>query len=125
MHPASRARSGQRLGIDLGGTKTEAALLVCEADGSIRVQRRERIATPQADGYDAVLHNTAELIRKAAAWSPVAFEDLPVGVGMPGSVRRSDGAVKNSNTTCLNGRPFRQDLQQAVGRKLSFDNDAN
>jgi fructokinase len=125
MHPAPHARQGQRLGIDLGGTKTEAALLSYEADGSIGVRQRERTPTLQAEGYDTVLRGTAELIRRAARWSAVPFEDLPIGVGMPGNVRRSDGAVKNSNTTCLNGRPFRQDLQQAVGRELLFDNDAN
>jgi fructokinase len=33
--------------------------------------------------------------------------------------------VKNSNTTCLNGRPFRTDLERLVGRFIAFDNDAN
>ena len=54
---------------------------------------------------------------------------------MPGSVttRRPDGSrsdaplVKNSNTTCLNGRPFRSDLAAAlgVGSSIAFANDAN
>src|SRR5262249_55877779 len=30
-----------------------------------------------------------------------------------------------SNTTCLNGRAFRQDLERELGRPLGFDNDAN
>lgn len=123
-----RAHDGgpdQRLGIDLGGTKTEAALLTRGRDGRIRVERRERQGTPQSGGYDQVLGETAALIRRAGAWAQVSFADLPIGVGMPGSTRRRDGAVKNSNTVCLNGRPFRQDLQRAVGRSLLFDNDAN
>src|SRR5579872_1767392 len=33
--------------------------------------------------------------------------------------------VKNSNTTCLNGRPFRDDLVRLCGRPIAFANDAN
>jgi fructokinase len=52
---------------------------------------------------------------------------------MPGSVtlRRADGSpsdtplTKNSNTTVLNGRPFRRDLSRAVGVDIAFANDAN
>jgi fructokinase len=47
---------------------------------------------------------------------------------MPGSVtsRGSDvPLVKNSNTVCLNGRPFRRDLEAALGRPVVFGNDAN
>jgi fructokinase len=33
--------------------------------------------------------------------------------------------VKNSNTLCLNGRPFRADLVRRLGRPVAFDNDAN
>jgi fructokinase len=33
--------------------------------------------------------------------------------------------VKNSNTTCLNERPFREDLVAALGRPIVFENDAN
>jgi fructokinase len=52
---------------------------------------------------------------------------------MPGSatLRRPDGTpsdlalVKNSNTTCLNGRPFRHDLEKRLGVSVVFDNDAN
>jgi fructokinase len=44
---------------------------------------------------------------------------------MPGSITRRDGFVKNSNTVCLNGRPFRTDLMKKVGREIAFENDAN
>ena len=113
-----------RLGIDLGGTKTEAALVECGAEGPIRALRRVRVPTPRDQGYEAILRNTAELIREHArqAGDPAT---IPIGVGMPGGVRRHDGTVKNSNTTCLNGRPFRRDLQQLLGRQVLFDNDAN
>ncbi|HWN67823.1 MAG TPA: hypothetical protein VNM90_09290, partial [Haliangium sp.] len=45
----------------------------------------------------------------------------PIGVGMPGSTTRAEPPlVKNSNTTCLNGRPFRHDLARAIGRDVAF-----
>ena len=46
---------------------------------------------------------------------------------MPGSISLKSGRalVKNSNTTCLNGRPFRDDLAHALGRDVRFANDAN
>ena len=125
MSVAARKLPSLRLGIDLGGTKTEAALVQCAPDGSIQVRERRRIPTPSADGYAAVLESTAAFIREVAREASVEFASLPVGMGMPGGVRRRDGTTKNSNSTCLNGRPFRSDLVRALGREVLFDNDAN
>jgi fructokinase len=113
-----------RIGVDLGGTKVEAVVVRTEADGSYEELDRMRLPTPREQGYEAVLETVASVVQRMAARTRVPFEALPIGVGMPGGVRR-DGCVKNSNTTCLNGRPFRQDLEARLGRKLVFDNDAN
>lgn len=123
--PSRMVRPGIRLGVDLGGTKIEAALIECSSDASVHVLQRRRIPTPKDEGYEAVLGACAGFVLEVAREAPVAFEDLPIGAGMPGGIRRRDGLVKNSNTTCLNGRPFRADLQHAVGRAITFDNDAN
>ena len=48
-----------------------------------------------------------------------------VGAGLPGSIRRSTGLVKNANSTWLNGRPFAEDLSRAMGREVRVQNDAN
>jgi predicted NBD/HSP70 family sugar kinase len=109
------------LGVDLGGTKTEAVVARLEP---LEELARLRVPTERDRGYDAVLATTADVARRAAALAGVDLARVPVGVGMPGSVRR-DGMVKNSNTVCLNGRPFRQDLARALGRDVAFDNDAN
>jgi fructokinase len=125
--------SGLRLGVDLGGTKTEAVVLRMRPDEP-EILARIRIATAREDGYDAIVAATAKLIDDVAAVA--GLHTLPpIGVGMPGSVtmRRPDGArsatalVKNSNTTCLNGRPFRSDLGGAVraADPIAFANDAN
>ena len=113
------------VGVDLGGTKTEVVLLRSwPGTARYEVLERERVATQQEAGYAAILESTAALIeRVSAAATPAAA--LPVGVGMPGSVTRREGVVKNSNTVGLNGRPFREDLQRRLGRAVAFENDAN
>lgn len=125
------------LGVDLGGTKTEVALVkrfrpepreTPEAPAGpekYEVLLRRRVPTPGALGYDAVLGNVVELARGVARGLGIETAQLPTGVGMPGATTRREGFVKNSNTTCLNGRPFREDLSRALGRPVQFDNDAN
>jgi fructokinase len=110
------------LGVDLGGSKTEAVLLRMTPFGEVA---RVRVPTLREEGYEAVVARTADTAREVARRGGVSLEQVSIGVGMPGSVRRRDGLVKNSNTTCLNGRPFRQDLSAALEHDVVFDNDAN
>lgn len=106
-----------RIGIDLGGTKIEAAAL--ERDG--RVLARRRIATPAGD-YAATLAAVRELV---AAVEAAAGQRGTIGVGMPGALSPATGLVKNANSLCLNGRAFDRDLVAALGRPVRFANDAN
>jgi fructokinase len=114
------------IGVDLGGTKTEVLVATLEPFSELA---RVRVPTLREEGYLAIVDRTAETVREAAKQAGIRVESASIGVGMPGSVRRRDGRVKNSNTTCLNGQPFREDLTQALGRNLrhpvAFDNDAN
>jgi fructokinase len=110
------------LGVDLGGTKIEAVLLRGEAHVEVA---RLRVATDQAEGYEAIVARTAKLVRDVVEVAGVTSDQVTFGVGMPGHVSRGSGLVKNSNTACLNGRPFREDLARAVGRPIAFENDAN
>jgi fructokinase len=103
-----------RIGIDLGGTKIEAALL--DEAGAI-VQRR-RIATPRG-AYGPILEAIAGLVGQVAA------PGASIGVGIPGSLAAGTGLVRNANTTELNGRPLAQDLAAALGRPVRVSNDAN
>ena len=48
-----------------------------------------------------------------------------VGIGIPGVVSRATGLVKNANSTWLNGRPLRRDLEARLGRPVRLANDAN
>lgn len=104
------------LGIDLGGSKIEAALL--DADG--RLRWRDRVATPAGD-YAATLRAIAALVRRADA---LCCAPPTVGIGHPGSATPA-GLIRNANSTCLNGRPLQRDLEDALGRPLRLANDAN
>lgn len=112
------------IGVDLGGTKIEAVAAMPSADG-LDVLVRRRIPTERDRGYDAVLAAVAALIQSVAAEAGLDVATVPIGVGMPGGITRRRGLIKNSNTVCLNGRPFRSDLADALGRAIRFDNDAN
>jgi len=108
-------------GVDLGGTKTEIAVM--EA-ASLRILERHRAATPVSKGYDALLDNMASMIRQTADAAGLPLPDV-VGVAAPGMKDFRTGLHKNSNTTALNGRPFHDDLMRVLGRKVILENDAN
>jgi fructokinase len=99
-----------RLGIDLGGTKTEVLAL----QGGRELFRR-RVATPR--DYDGSIRAIAGLVADAAP-------EVPLGVGIPGT-ETPDGRIKNANSTWLNGHPLRADLEAATGRQVRLANDAN
>ena len=124
-----------RIGVDLGGTKTEA-VVVRLGGAEPEVLARRRIATARELGYTHIVEQTRALVAEVARDAGVEVGAIGgIGVGMPGSIttRRADGSatpgpelVKNSNTTCLNGMPFRADLTKALGRAdVAFANDAN
>jgi fructokinase len=105
-----------RLGVDFGGTKIEAAALGADGGFVARVRR------PNPGGYDAALETVAALVAEAARDAP---SDAPVGVGVPGSVSPRTGLIRNANSTWLNGRPFREDMEARLGRRVRIANDAN
>ncbi len=105
-----------RIGIDLGGTKTELALL--DAAGVIAWRRRE----PTPASYDAIIHTMAGLVAAAEATIGVS---ATVGVGIPGVISPATNLVKNASTQVLIGRPLDQDLAAAIGRPVRAENDAN
>ena len=79
---------GHYIGIDLGGTKTEVIVL----DSQSQTLYRERRPTPQHN-YDATLDNIAGLVFEAER--ALGLNHLPVGIGIPGTISRKTGFVKN------------------------------
>jgi len=109
-----------KIGIDLGGTKTEIILLN-SGDSEIH---RKRISTPRQEGYEAILDSVCRLCRETAGLIP-AGEDYTVGIGIPGIVDAETQLVHNANTTCLIGKPFQRDMERLIGRRIAMENDAN
>jgi len=105
------------LGIDLGGTKIEVIVLNEQGDECLR----QRVPTPQGD-YQAILRAIVDLVSMVEAKQGRVSS---IGVGAPGSVSRATGLLRNSNSVCLNGMPFKQDLELLLGRSVRLANDAD
>ena len=106
-----------RLGIDIGGTKIEAAAI--GADGRERFRRR--IATPHGE-YPQALD---ALVAHIAAAEKEAGEPCSIGIGMPGLVDPQTGLVENAYNTPFNRRPLQKDLEERLQREVRIANDAN
>lgn len=106
-----------RIGIDLGGTKIEAAAL----DDSGAMHRRQRIPTPIGDYAGTIAAIGALVGRIEGEIGPAAS----VGIAIPGTLVVETGLVKNANSVWLNGRPLGRDLEAALRRSVRFANDAN
>ncbi len=105
-----------RIGIDLGGTKTEILLLA--PDGTSLLRRR--VATPA--GYTESLTTIAGLVRAAEAEIGTTAS---VGVGIPGTISPATGLVQNASSNALNGHAFDRDLSALLAREVRVANDAN
>jgi predicted NBD/HSP70 family sugar kinase len=114
---ALRKPARPALGLDLGGTKIE--IIALDRDGTERL--RQRIPTPQGD-YDATLDAIVGLVHDTERQ---LGEGATIGIGTPGALSTATGRIKNSNSTCLNGRPLKTDLEVRLGRAVRIENDAN
>ena len=106
-----------RIGIDLGGTKIEAAAV----DRLGAVCARRRVATPWGN-YRGTIEAITALVQ---ATEQQIGEIATIGIGIPGAISPITGLVKNANSTWLIGRPLRQDLEAALRRPIRLANDAN
>jgi fructokinase len=106
-----------RIGIDLGGTKTE--IIALDERRAELLRRRE--PTPAGD-YDATLALIVRLVRETEA---DVGKRGSIGIGTPGALSPATRRLRNSNSACLNGRPLKEDLERALGREIRIANDAN
>jgi fructokinase len=106
-----------RIGIDVGGTKIEGIAL---ADASEEL-RRLRVQTPR-DDYAGTIEAIVSIVTRLEHETGTHGS---VGLGIPGAVSPETGRVKNANSTWLNGRALRTDVERALGRSVRLANDAN
>jgi len=105
-----------KIGIDLGGTKTEGILI----DNTGKELSRHRIKTEK--NYEGTIQGIISIVKK--------FENdfgnsESIGIGMPGAVSSNSALVKNANSIWLNGKPFKKDLEKELNRNVNLENDAN
>jgi len=105
-----------RIGIDLGGTKTE--IIALDERGETLFRHRQ----PTPRDYQQTIELIASLVDLA---EKETGQRGTVGMGIPGSISPYTGVVKNANSTWLNGKPFDKDLSQRLNREVRLANDAN
>lgn len=106
-----------RIGIDLGGTKTEVIALANDGEELFR----HRVLTPR-ENYDATIELVASLVAEAEQRTGMKGS---IGIGTPGAISPATGLIKNANSVWLNGKPLEQDLVAALGRPVRLANDAD
>ena len=105
-----------KIGIDLGGTKTEIIVL----DESLNILERKRVPTPK-DNYEKIIQNIVNLVNEVSQ----NISNFSIGVCCPGAISKNSGLIKNSNTQCLIGKSLKKDLENKLKKNISIENDAN
>ena len=109
-----------RLGLDVGGTKTDAVAI--DADGVVVRELR----LPTGFGAEAVLETTVEAATRLASLAgvePGTFESI--GVGIPGAVDSTTGRVSHAVNLGLDGLDLGGELSARLGRPVRVENDVN
>jgi predicted NBD/HSP70 family sugar kinase len=109
-------------GIDLGGTKIEGVIMDSSRPGEALFRLRRETGASQ--GYQHILSQIEGVIADLESASGLT-RPAKIGIGTPGAMEPSTGRLKNSNTTCLNDQPIRQDLERLTGSRILMANDAN
>ncbi|MGV3711778.1 ROK family protein [Pseudolysinimonas sp.] len=109
-----------RIGIDIGGTKTQVVAL--GADGTVTAEHR--LAT--GFGADAVLDAAESAVRALAADLGIAPADFAtIGVGIPGAVDPASGRVTHALNLGLEDLDLGGELGARLGRPVRVENDVN
>ena len=104
------------IGVDLGGTKTECIIL----DQKGKEIERLRKETPK--NYYGTLETVCELVNFFEKKYKV---ECSVGIGTPGALSKETNCIKGGNSTWINDRPLKKDIELRLNRSIFFENDAN
>jgi fructokinase len=111
--------SNYHIGIDLGGTKIEVAVL----DSQDKILFRERLFTEAHLGSEHIFDQIHALYSKAVM--SIQNKSHTLGLGTPGSISKKTHLLKNSNTLCLNDLPMQALLEDKLVHDIVIENDAN
>jgi len=105
-----------KIGIDYGGTKIEGILI--DQTGKEVLRKRSTYDKNYQSGIETVKSLVDEFDQYSGTKNTV-------GVGIPGSSSNETGLIKNANSTWLNNKPFKKDLENTLDREIRIMNDAN
>jgi len=106
------------VGIDIGGTKTDAVAI--DESGAIAGQVRVRSGI----GPSALVASTVLALEQLASRVGVtAVEFTSIGIGIPGTVVK--GRVSHALNLAIDGLDLGAELEARLGRSVSIDNDVN
>ena len=103
-------------GIDVGGTKFLGVVLADSGEVVVELRR----PTPQ--GNDALINELIEFANELAAFDPLGYDTL--GVGVPGLVTRQGIIRASPNLVGAFDLAVGPRLSEALGRAVAVDNDA-
>ena len=111
-----------RVGIDLGGTTIAAGIV--EEKGTI--VSRLTIATGENLTGEELIMRIAGLYRSLIRESGIPENEIVMaGIGVPGTVNQKTGEIEDANNLGLDHYPFRNKLEEQIGRFVALENDAN
>ena len=109
-----------RIGIDIGGTKTDAVAIT--STGEIV----EQLGLPTGFGPDAVLETAIAAVTRLADLTATDVADFTsIGIGIPGAVDNGTGRVTHAVNLGLEGLDLGAELSTRLGRAVRVDNDTN
>jgi len=110
------------LGLDLGARFVRGA--VCDLDGTVRARHDVELPVADAAGAVEAIARLQSTLLDASGLEPGLVDGVVVGV--PGVVEPDSGVLRLAeNVAGLEGRAFRDELQDAVGLPVTLENDIN
>lgn len=118
------------MGIDIGGTKIEAALYLYSDDKKDELQllASKRMPTQRDLGYESVIERLAAHIHSVLKDNQIEMSKLKgIGIGLPGTIHPESQLMLNGNSEIFIKRDFTTDLLTALKSKvvIRLANDAN
>jgi len=112
--------TGVRIGVDVGGTKTEA--VVVADDGAVL----ERVRLSTGFGAEAVIESTVAAVTALAQAHGFGIDDIEtMGVGIPGAVDSATGRVSHALNLGLEQLELGRELGARLGTLVRVENDVN
>ena len=119
------------IGIDVGGTKTEATLVTLSDPNDFttyQVLGRKRIPTDRNHGLPLYLHSVKALTQELLSEHSISIDSVKgMGIGLPGSVHPGLQRMVQGSIHFFKDQDLPRVFQEKLGfnGKIAFENDAN